>query len=110
MKKFKTLEQLIESARRTEVTGDEQAPFGFAARVVAQWRESRNQEPFYAIFSRLINPAVICSWMIAGAVLFYSWQSGSLPAGSGSISLLGGADESYYANEGEDVIWPQANG
>jgi len=107
-KPTKNLADLYEAVRRNPSLPDEAAPFGFAQRVVAQWREIQNQDPVYSIFSRLASPALVCSWAIAGMALLYTWQAGSIsPANS---SPWGSAYDSYYAEEGDDAVWPPANG
>jgi hypothetical protein len=104
----KNLEQLFREARNPDTNPNDQAPFGFAERVVAHWREIRKQEPWFQVFNRLVNPALACSWIIALLALVYTWQAGSI--GFNADSASSGLYENYYADEGEENIWPPANG
>jgi hypothetical protein len=107
-KKSRSLSQLIETVRQMDRTFDEEAPFGFAQRLTAQWRAMRKPESFLQALTRLINPALACSWAIATMSIFYAWQAESLPiAGDSTGSSL---YDNYYSDQGEETIWPQANG
>lgn len=66
-------QRLVNSARVTGRFGgselDEAAPYGFATRVVAQWREIREQEKRLAIWQRLSWRAALASVALSGLVV-----------------------------------------
>ncbi len=68
--------------RERDSVRDSAAPFGFAARVVARWREIREQESRLALWQRISWRAAVASLALTAVVVFMQrglWTAAERP-------------------------------